>query len=419
MTPVEHRPMTFEKHNARRRTLMSRLGSGLVLVRGQAAQGAVSPSFLYLTGLAEPAGVLALARDGIRIGTGRQHPGPDYVRGRIVEQVLFLPAGNPLLARWGEDSAVTLDSVRAEDLGVDAVLPAGEMPSHLTQWLAAARTVHLVRGAPASLAADADPDAELAERIRHRFLGLELRDGTPVLHEMRRIKDESEIAAIRRAIDVTAEGLRALAARLAPGARENELEAEIARVYRAHGATHAFAPIVGAGSNALKLHYEKNADTLAAGQLVLVDTGAALDGYRADITRTLPVDGTFSARQREVYDAVLDAEEAAIAACRPGATLGEIHARAYESIDRAGFGPAFIHGIGHHLGLDTHDVGDVHRPLAPGAVVTIEPGVYLEPEALGVRIEDDVLVGPDGPVVLSEAIPRDAAAVERWIAEAR
>ncbi len=411
--------MNRDTYVARRRELIGRLGSGLIVVRGQGTAGAVNPSFLYLTGVAEPAAVLVLARDGIRIGTGRQNPGPDYVRGRIVEQVLFLPSGDPLLARWGEDSAVTIGAARAEDLGVDAVIPTGEMQAHLTQWLGCARVVHLVRGTPPVLSADPDPDAAFAERIHHRFLGVELRDGTAAVHEMRRIKDDGEVAAIRRAIDVTAEALRALAGRLRPGAREHELEAEIARVYRARGATHAFSPIVGTGPNALKLHYEKNASTLETGQLVLVDTGAALDGYRSDITRTLPVGGTFSPRQREVYDAVLRAEEAAIAASRPGATLGEIHARAWESIDQSGFGSAFVHGIGHHLGLETHDAGDVHRPLLPGAVITIEPGIYLEPEGIGVRIEDDVLVRDDGPVVLSEAIPRDAAAVERWIASAR
>jgi len=411
--------MNHDTYLARRRALMGRLGSGLIVVRGQGAGGAVNPSFVYLTGIAESAAVLALARDGMRVGTGRRHPGADYVRGRMVEQVLFLPASNPLLARWGEDSAVTLESVRAEELGVDAVFGAGEIPALLTQWLGVARVVHLVRGAPASLADDVDADAAFGERICQRFLDVELRDGTPAVHEMRRIKDDAEVAAIRRAINVTAEALAALAGRLRPGVREHELEAEIARVYRARGATHAFAPIVGAGPNALKLHYVQNTGTLEPDQLVLVDTGAALDGYRSDITRTLPVGGAFSARQREVYDAVLRAADVAIAACLPGATLGEIHARAYDSIDRAGFGPDFIHGIGHHLGLETHDAGDVHRPLAAGAVITIEPGIYLADERIGVRIEDDVLVGSDGPVVLSAAIPREAAAVERWIAASR
>jgi Xaa-Pro aminopeptidase len=404
---------------ARRKALIGRLGSGLILVRGEGPGGAVSPSFLYLTGLTEPAGLLALARDGIRFGTGRQHPGPDYVRGRMVEQVLFLPPGNPLLARWGEDRAVPLESVRAEDLGVDAVVSTGEAQALVGGWLGVVEKVHLVRGTQATLAAETDADAAFAERIRQRFLNVELRDGTPAVAEMRRAKDEAEVVAIRRAIDTTAEALRALASRLAPGVREHELEAEIVRVYRAQGATHAFEPIVGTGANALKLHYVQNTGSLEAGQLVLVDTGATLDGYRSDITRTLPVSGKFSRRQREVYDAVLAAQEAAIALCRPGATLGEIHARAFDVVARAGFGQHFIHGIGHHLGLETHDVGDIHRPLDPGCVVTIEPGTYLPDEALGVRIEDDVLVTKDGPVVLSEAIPRAAEAVERWIADAR
>jgi Xaa-Pro aminopeptidase len=236
---------------------------------------------------------------------------------------------------------------------------------------------------------------------------------------MRRLKDDAEVGAIRRAIDVTDEALGAVARRLAPGVREHELEAEIVRVYRAHGATHAFEPIVGTGTNALKLHYVKNAATLEAGQLVLVDTGATVDGYRSDITRTLPVSGKFSSRQRAIYDAVLAAEEAAIALCRPGSTIGEIHARSHEVIAAAGFGEHYIHGIGHHLGLETHDVGDVHGPLEAGCVLTIEPGVYAPDDGIGVRIEDDVLVAKDGPVVLSAAIPRTAEAVERWIAEAR
>ncbi len=411
--------MNRSTYLARRQALIARLGPGLIVVRGQGPNGAVSPSFLYLTGLAEPAGLLVLARDGVRVGTGRQHPGPDYVRGRIVEQVLFLPPGNPLLSRWGEDSPVPLESVRAEDLGVDALCPTSEATALLGAWLGAARTLFVVRGTPASLAAESDPDAAFCERVRQRFLDVELRDGTAAVHEMRRSKDDAEVGAIRRAIDVTAEALTAVARRLGPGVREHEIEAEIVRTYRARGATHAFAPIVGTGANALKLHYEKNTGTLEPGQLVLVDTGATIDGYRADITRTLPVSGTFSGRQREIYDAVLAAQDAAIALCRPGATLGEIHARAHETIAAAGFAEHFIHGIGHHLGLETHDVGDVHRPLEPGCVLTIEPGIYVPDDGIGVRIEDDVLVAQDGPVVLSSAIPRSAQAVERWIAEAR
>ena len=197
------------------------------------------------------------------------------------------------------------------------------------------------------------------------------------------------------------------------------MEAEIVRTYRAHGGTHAFEPIVAGGPHALQLHYTENAGLLEAGHLVLIDTGVSIDGYGADITRTYPVDGRFGERQREVYDAVLASEEAAIAACKPGALMADIHTRAYEVLDQRGLGHSFIHGIGHHLGIETHDVGDVHRPLDPGAVITIEPGAYLGDEGIGIRIEDDVLVEAQGSRVLSRAIPRRADEIEQLMAGGR
>jgi len=406
-------------YQERRRRLMSTVGEGWIVVRGRGPEGA-NPNLVYLTGVGEPGATLVLAPSGVRIGTGRKHPGPDYVRGRMARQVLFLPATDPLAARWGEDSAAPLGSLEAHDLGLDAVLPAGDLTDLLSAWLASTTTLHVVRAFPASLAAASDPDAEFAERIRTRFLGVTVRDATPAVHEMRRVKDPAEQQAMLRAIDVTRQALDALVRRMAHAEREHELEAEIARVYRSHGASHAFEPIVGCGPNAMKLHYTRNDGAVRRGELLLVDTGAMLAGYRSDITRTLPVGGKFSARQREVYEAVLRAETAAIGLCRPGGRIGDIHARAFEVLAEAGFGGAeFPHGIGHHLGLDTHDVGDAQRPLEPGCVVTIEPGLYLEDEGLGVRIEDDVLVTESGPRVLSQDIPRGADDIEAWIAKAR
>jgi len=149
---------------------------------------------------------------------------------------------------------------------------------------------------------------------------------------------------------------------------------------------------------------------------VLIDTGACLDGYNADITRTFPVDGKFTPRQREVYEVVLEALEAVNAAAGPGTNLGDLHARAYEHIDAAGFGKYFVHGTSHYLGLETHDVGDRFRPLLPGAVITVEPGIYIQEEGLGVRIEDDVLITPDGCEVLSRDIPKTVADIEQVLA---
>ena len=149
------------------------------------------------------------------------------------------------------------------------------------------------------------------------------------------------------------------------------------------------------------------------GRILLVDTGARLHGYCSDLTRCFPVAGVFTPRQRAVYDAVLEAQQAAIAACRPGATLADVHESAWHSLARAGFGPGFVHGTSHHLGIETHDAGDVHAPLEPGCVITVEPGVYLPDESLGIRIEDDVLVTAAGARVLSAAIPSDPDEIER------
>jgi len=409
--------MTTKPYLDRRRRLMRSLENGLILVRGGGPEG-VNPNFFYLTGIAEPSAALLLAPEGVRVGTGRRNPGPEYVRGRMARQILFLPPTNPLAARWGEDCSATVENADAEQLGVDELISTSDMNEALTVWLARASALRVVRGFPASLSGAADADTSFAERVRGRFLGLQLLDATPVVHEMRRLKDHGEHEAIKRSIDVTQQALDAVVGRLASGLLEHELEAEIARVYRAHGGTHAFEPIVGCGANALKLHYTSNDGPVEKSKLLLIDTGVSIQGYKSDITRTLPVDGKFTPRQREVYEVVLRAQEEAIAMCRPGVLIGDIHARSFEVIAEAGYGGGdYPHGIGHYLGLETHDVGDVHVPLEAGAVMTIEPGVYVSGDDIGVRIEDDVLVTDDGPRVLSAAIPKTVEDVERWVSQ--
>jgi len=161
------------------------------------------------------------------------------------------------------------------------------------------------------------------------------------------------------------------------------------------------------------LHYRANAKTIDKGDLICLDSGAKWQGYSADVTRTFPASGAFTKRQREVYEVVLKAQLAAIRAVKPGARNSQIDAAARKVIDDAGFGDYFIHGIGHHLGLDTHDatpLGD--QPLKVGAVMTIEPGIYIPSENLGVRIEDDVLVTRGGCEVLTRAIPKSVADIE-------
>jgi Xaa-Pro aminopeptidase len=176
---------------------------------------------------------------------------------------------------------------------------------------------------------------------------------------------------------------------------------------------------VGAGEETTVLHYEKRNHVVQAGQLLLLDVGAEWDHYCADISRTLPVDGTFTPEQAAIYDIVLRAQNAAIDAVRPGVTVREVHETARDVIRKAGYIDDFIHSTSHHLGLDVHDVADYGIPLAPGMIITVEPGIYLPDREIGVRIEDDVLVTPDGHRLLSVDIPRERGAVEAWVQGAR
>ena len=306
-------------------------------------------------------------------------------------------------------------AVDAPSAGVDAVLPAASLGAVLASALGHAGTLRYVRAEPAALGETANVDAVFVERLRRDLFGVRVEDATPLLDALRVVKDAAEVQAIERSVAVTAEALGRAMSAVKAGMREFELEAVITGTYRVHGAEHAFDPIVAAGPNAMLLHYAENRGPIDPRGLVLVDTGASLDGYAADVTRTFPVDGKFTDRQREVYEVVLRAQGATIAECKPGALIADLHARAFEVVADAGFGEHFPHGTSHHLGLETHDAGDVHAPLEPGAVVTVEPGIYLVDEGIGVRIEDDVLITRDGHRVLSAAIPKQIPDVDRAV----
>jgi Xaa-Pro aminopeptidase len=189
-----------------------------------------------------------------------------------------------------------------------------------------------------------------------------------------------------------------------------------------------YAPIVGAGIHSTELHYDKLARKIEPGDIVVLDVGAQFAGYSADITRTLPANGKFTPRQREIYEIVLGAQNAALAAIKPGMTLCKkesLFKISYDYINSHGkdlhgerLGKYFIHGLGHHIGLDVHDPGDHCRPLEPGMVVTVEPGIYIPEENLGVRIEDDVLITETGNQLLSERLPRNVDQIEKIMADA-
>jgi Xaa-Pro aminopeptidase len=194
---------------------------------------------------------------------------------------------------------------------------------------------------------------------------------------------------------------------------EYEVQAALEYEFRRNGAEGPGYPsIVGSGPFSTVLHYDKAERRMQSGDVVVVDVGAQYGGYSADVTRTYPVSGKFSPRQKEIYQIVLDAQRAALAEIKPGVTFATIHAAAFNYIRSKGYAKYFIHGTSHHIGLQVHDVGNTSRLLEPNMVITVEPGIYIPEEQIGVRIEDDVVVTANGCRILSD-FPKDIDAIEQ------
>jgi Xaa-Pro aminopeptidase len=281
--------------------------------------------------------------------------------------------------------------------------------------------------------ASTSPDARLTRFLKEGSPNTEFRDVAPILDEMRKAKSPTEIDLLKRAISITGDAQSEVVHILRPGLHEYQLEGKIMGAFLGGGAFGVgFPSIVGSGPNSTIPHYFANNRQMDDGELVVVDIGAEYQYYTADITRTYPVSGKFTPRQREVYQLVLDAQAEAAKQVKPGATY--IHAmtgfvREYmrksplRAKDVNGreytMDHFFIHGLGHYLGMDVHDVGDYSKPLQVGEVFTIEPGIYIKSENLGVRIEDDYVLTESGLEKLSKDIPSDPDEIEKRIADAR
>ena len=257
-----------------------------------------------------------------------------------------------------------------------------------------------------------------------------LKDIREPIEAARQIKSLGEIGFLKQAIDLSLDSHLAAMKMMRPGLWEYQVAAKMVEVHAIGGSeSEGYAPIVGAGPNSTALHYDKLDRKIQDGDIVVLDVGAQYSGYSADITRTLPANGRFTARQREIYEVVLGAQNAVFAALKPGMNMclkgdKSLYRISYDYINSHGkdlhgqsLGRYYIHGLGHNIGLDVHDPGGSCQPLRPGQVVTVEPGVYIPEENLGVRIEDDVLITDTGFRFLSERLPRDPAEIERLMAE--
>ena len=244
-------------------------------------------------------------------------------------------------------------------------------------------------------------------------------DISSCIAQLRRKKEQAEIELMYRAVEITAMAQEGAAGMIAPLKTEAEMQAVIEYVFTGNQATRSFSSIVGAGKNSTILHYVSNSGVLEKGDLVVIDIGASYMHYCADLTRTYPISGKFTARQREIYTIVLHVQEHIAAIAKPGMWLNNadvpdqsLHHIAHALMKEKGYGAYFPHGIGHFVGLDVHDVGDSKVALAEGDVITIEPGIYIPEEKLGVRIEDMYWMIQGGAVCLSEGLPKTADEIE-------
>ena len=376
------------------------------------------PNFYYLTGHNEEGAALLVVPAG---AAEKRWHGPD--------EILFLPPRNPEEEKWNGPRSGPTDAGIQKETGVATVEAFSNLKGRLSEL---AQSYHEIW----TLTAHADdtgyPHArEWSAWITQAAPGISLHDAAPAIGAMRQIKSPGEIGLLTKAIELSVDAQLAAMRMVRPGLYEYQVAARMVEIHAYGGCeTEAYSPIVGTGLHSTILHFNELDALIQDGDVVLMDVGGQYSGYTADITRTLPANGHFTPRQREIYEIVLGAQNAVLAAVKPGATLrggsNSLYKIAYDYINTHGadheghsLGRYFTHGLGHHIGLEVHDAGDVNRPFEPGMVVTDEPGIYIPEEKIGVRIEDDVLITPTGYKLLTARLPRSVEEIEKIMAEAK
>ena len=387
--------------------------------------------FLYLTGFEEPEAIAVIA-------PAREHKFTMFLRPRDPEREIW------------DGRRAGVEGAKSE-YGADEAFPIVEFDEKLHDILDGAEKLYYRLGVNSDL-----DDTIIRQIARMRALNRKpihppqtIIDPATIVHEMRVLKSEDEIALMQRAADIAAEAHCEAMRAARPGMKEYEVEALIELIFKRRGAAApAYTSIIGAGANATVLHYINNDGELREGELLLIDAGAEYKGYASDITRTFPISGKYSKPQRDIYDLVLKAQMECVELVRPGTThdqlkthsikvlteglveLGLLQGKPEDLIKEKKYEKFYMHGLGHMLGIDVHDVGRYYfdqesRALEAGVVMTVEPGLYIAPDAkdvpaeylgIGVRIEDDVLCTANGPRVLTSKVPKQAEEIEALMA---
>ena len=415
---------------AERRAKLAAQADGPIILWGftgreehsQAYIFAQEDNFYYLTGHNEEgAGIIVLPA----LKNGAASEGWDGPR-----ELLFLPAKNPAREKWNGLRMSPSDPGIEARTGFPTVQPFGEMRANVERLAKIYPSIWTI------LPYEKENGGYPHEKAVMEWLQLgapqaKLKDIRAQISALRQVKSLGEVAFLKEAIDLSLDAQLEAMKLMRPGLYEYQIAAKMAEIHAWGGSeAEGYAPIVGAGPNSTALHYDKLARKIEDGDIVVLDVGAQFAGYSADITRTLPANGKFTPRQREIYDIVLGAQNAALAALKPGMDMCQkgdksVYRISYDYINTHGrdlhgksLGQYYIHGLGHNIGLDVHDPGESCKTLVPGQVVTMEPGIYIPEENLGVRIEDDVLITDTGYKFLSERLPRDPDEIEKIMAAA-
>jgi Xaa-Pro aminopeptidase len=352
-------------------------------------------------------------------------------------EILFLREPNEHLKTW-EGHKLSKDEAAALS-GVKTVKWLSDFPTIFHQLMCEAEHVYLNSNEHARSTREVETrDERFVRDTRRRYPLHQYHRLARLLHRLRLVKSPAEVELLKQAVKITDDGFRRVLSFVRPGVNECEVEAEFIHEFTRQRAKFAYNPIIAAGANSCSLHYNANDQTCNDGDVLLIDVGANYANYNADLTRTIPIGGRFTPRQREVYDAVLRVMRASIA----GAVVGKVNrqwrreAQAMMNDELVKLGllkdedlkkpyepdeppcrKYFMHGLGHPLGLDVHDVGSPHATFAPGWVITVEPGIYIPDEGFGVRLENDVLITENGPVDLMAEIPVEADEIEALMAK--
>jgi Xaa-Pro aminopeptidase len=409
-------------YHARREALAKKAGGAVVLFAPMEGRDEVyafrqEDNFYYLSGLSIPGAALMIAP-----AVEAQGDSP----ARVYTEILFLPPRNlrresftgPQLGADSPDAVTITGFERVEEMA--------KLPEEAAQVISGGRRVIYTD----DTAGETSSSMEALAFLKRTSTPVIFQDAKPLLASLRTVKDAGEAALLRKAVDASVAAHFAAMKAVKPNVHEYEIAALMDYEWGRRGCERpSYTPIVGSGHNSTVLHYSANANAMNAGDVVVIDAAAEYSMYAADITRTLPIGGHFTARQREIYDIVLGAQEAAMAAFQSGKSMltggpDSLDKVARDYIKTHGkdlhgqpLDKYFIHGLGHYLGLNVHDAGDYKVPLGPGMAFTIEPGIYIPEENIGVRIEDDYYVDAEGKLIkLSAALPSKADEVEKAMA---